>query len=157
MYAAYQRVGIVGRSTHEEDHGQQNETHAARDHEGEAAAEAVQHVGGVARLDGGVAALELAVVERTHDEHHDPHHDERQEHGRLEVVAEYVHRLDDRLHAHARQDKRHARHHGQAVAVHVVVVALGIALVRHVHAAAHEIVEVRVEQVAERQQLVHLG
>jgi len=26
-----------------------------------------------------------------------------------------------------------------------------------VHAAAHEIVEVRVEQVAERQQLVHLG
>ena len=62
-----------------------------------------------------------------------------------------------RVQTHADQDAGDAGRDGQVEAVHVLVVALGVVFFDDVHAAAHEIVEVRVEQVAERQQLVHLG
>ena len=147
---------VLRREADEHDHVEQDESHAAGDEHGEAAAEALEHVGGVARLDGGVAALELAVVEAAHDEDDHAHHHERQERdGRY--VARPSEGIQEHLHPYAHEDARHAERDGQVEAVHVAVVALGVVLLGHVHAAAHEVVEAGVEQVAQRQQLVHLG
>ena len=66
----------VRREADEHDHVDEDESHAARDEQGEATAEPLEHVGGVARFDGGVAALELAVVEAAHDEGDHAHHHE---------------------------------------------------------------------------------